>query len=80
MTDIIDKKEEIGFELLFGIFEKATSEKGENELYKFLSDIFEMSVEEVSKMDPIEFIDTIFEVANLEKWKAFFSRLAKLTQ
>ena len=73
-------KEEAGFDLLFSLFEKASGEKAEEELFKFFANIFEEDVEIVKKMDPVEFIDKLMEAADIEKWKLFFSRVAALTK
>lgn len=67
-----------GFDLLYTVFEKATEAKGENTLYNFIARLFECEPDEVGKMDPIEFLDKLLEVADVEKWKAFFSRVAAL--
>lgn len=71
---------ESGFELIFGIFEKCTSEEAENALIKFFADILEEDPQAVKECDPVEFMDKIFEVAEPEKWKAFFTRVASLIQ
>lgn len=71
-------KFDMGFDLLFGIFEKATEENSEEEIYKFIADLFECEWETVRDMDPIELFDKLEEVAELEKWKNFFERVAKL--
>lgn len=71
---------ESGFELLFGMFEKCTSDKAEDALMKFFADILEEDVQAVKEGDPIEFLDKLFEVAELAKWKAFFTRVASLIQ
>lgn len=69
---------DVGFDFLFGIFEKAIQKKAEKELFEFFSNIFEEDVETVKRLEPVEFIDRILEAADIEKWKAFFSRAAKL--
>ena len=71
-------KFDFGFDLLFGIIEKATQENAENEIYKFIGDIFECEWESVRDMDPIELMDKLEEVADIEKWKNFFKRVAAL--
>jgi hypothetical protein len=78
VKDIADNQEELGFELLFTVFEKATQKKSENELFNFFAGIFEMPVEEVKELDPVDFIDKVLESAEIDKWKAFFSRVASL--
>ena len=69
---------DLGFELLFGIIEKATNENSEKEIYIFIADLFECEWETVRDMDPIEMFDKLEEVASVEKWKDFFGRVAKL--
>ena len=71
-------KVDFGFDLLFGIIEKATQENAEKEIYKFIGEIFECEWESVRDMDPIELMDKLEEVADFEKWKNFFKRVAAL--
>lgn len=70
-------KMDLGFDLFFGIMEKATKEESEVEIYKFISNIFECEWEEVRDMDPIDLIDELEKVADFEKWKNFFGRVVK---
>lgn len=70
--------EEQGFDLLFGIFEKATEKKAEAKFFEFFSGIFEKPVKELENMDPVDFLNGVLEAANVEKWKAFFSAVARL--
>lgn len=69
---------DMGFDLMFGILEKATEENAEIEIYKFIADIFECEWEEVRKMNPLELFKKLEEVANIEEWKSFFGYVAKL--
>ena len=71
-------KVDMGFDLLFGVIEKATAENAEKEIYKFIADLFECDWESVRDMDPIELLDKLEQVADLEKWKSFFKRVAAL--
>lgn len=71
-------KVDMGFDLLFGILEKATKEKAEVEIYKFIANLFECNWEEVRDMDPVELLDKLEQVADIEKWKSFFKRVAAL--
>lgn len=66
------------FDLIYAIFEKATEVKGENILYNFIAGLFECKPDEVGEMDPVEFLDKLLEVADVEKWKVFFSHVATL--
>lgn len=67
---------EAGFDIIFSLFDKATEENSEDELYKFIARIFETDVDSVSKMDPIDLINSLLEVADKEKWKSFFKFVA----
>lgn len=78
LTDLT--KEELGFDLIFSIFEKAVTQKTESAFFSFMAGIFEMDEAEVKAMDPIDFINMAMEAADLEKWKAFFKRVAQLMQ
>ena len=71
-------KVDMGFDLIFGIIEKATQEGAEKEIYKFIAGLFECDWETVRDMDPVEMLDKLEEVANFEKWKNFFKRAAAL--
>lgn len=71
-------KVDMGFDLLFGILEKATKEQSEQEIYKFIANLFECKWEEVRDMDPVELLDKLEQVADIEKWKSFFKRVAAL--
>lgn len=71
-------KLDMGFDMLFGIIEKATKENAEKEIYIFIADLFECEWETVRDMDPVELLDKLEEVANIEKWKNFFERVARL--
>lgn len=81
-TIVLDKEkksmEDKGFDLVFALFEKATDSKAEKEFYKFFAGIFEKSPEEIEIMDPVDFLDELVEAASIDKWKAFFSRVASL--
>lgn len=69
---------DVGYELIFGLIEKATTSKAEKEWYSFFANIFECTAEEVKTMDPCLFLDKVIEVADVEQWKAFFTRVASL--
>lgn len=71
-------KVDFGFDLLFGVFEKATQENAENEIYKFIADLFECEPEEVRHMPPIELFKKLEQVANIEEWKSFFGYVRAL--
>ena len=74
----IASREDLGFDLIFAVFEKATTKGAEDQLFEFISGLAEMPAEELKAMDPCDFIELILQIANVEKWKAFFSSVAKL--
>lgn len=63
---------DMGFDLFFGIIDKAMEENAEEEIYKFIANIFECGSEEVRKMKPIELMKNLEKVADFEEWKDFF--------
>lgn len=71
-------KMDMGFDLFFGILEKATQENAEKEIYKFIADLFECEWEEVCKMHPITMLKKLEQVANIEEWKDFFGYVRRL--
>lgn len=71
-------KMEIGMDLMYVFFDKATEKQAEQEIYKFLSRPFEIKPEEVEKMDLFEVVENFSKVANLEEWKVFLKQAAKL--
>lgn len=69
---------DMGFDLMFGILEKATTENAETEIYKFIANIFECEWEEVRKMKPVALMKKLEEVASFEEWKDFFGYVKRL--
>lgn len=63
---------DLGFDLMFGIVEKAAEKSAEVEIYYFIAKLFECKPEEVEKMHPVEMFKKLLEVANIEEWKDFF--------
>lgn len=68
----------VGYDLLFAIFEKASSVKAEAAIYEFVADLLEADPETIAKSDPIETIERLIEGIGVDKWKDFFKRVAKL--
>lgn len=71
-------KEELGFDFLFGVLEKATNEHAENEIYIFIADLLECKPEEVRTMKPITLFKELEKVADIEEWKDFFGYVRRL--
>lgn len=67
-----------GYDLIYLLFEKAVEKKTETLIYEFLAGIMEISAEEVKHYDLLDLIDELTTGENGEKWKAFFTRLARL--
>lgn len=71
-------KTDMGFDLFFGILEKAAEENAETEVYKFIADLFGCTWEEVREMNPIQLFKQLGKVADFEEWKSFFKHVAAL--
>lgn len=71
-------QDNVGFEVLYTLFERAVEKNSERRIYEFLSGIFEISPEEVEKLPPTECINKALEAADIEEWKAFFTSVASL--
>ena len=69
---------DFGFDLMFGILEKATQKNAEKEIYHFISGLLECNPEEVAKMNPAKMLNSLLEVANIEEWKDFFGYVQRL--
>ena len=69
---------DMGFDLMFGIIEKAATENAEKEIYKFIANLFECEWEEVRRMKPIALMKNLEEVASFEEWKDFFGYVKRL--
>ena len=69
-------KTDMGFDLFFGILEKAAEENAETEVYKFIADLFGCTWKEVSVMNPIQLFKQLSEVADFKEWKDFFKCVA----
>lgn len=76
MTDLT--QESFGYDLIFTMISGASKKKAEEALYEFFSNILECDKEEIRTMEPTEFIEKAIKVADPEKWKNFFSSVAKL--
>ena len=72
--------ESFGYDVLFTIIEAAAEKDTEQYVYEFLSGPLEMTPEELAKADPVETIEKVMKIADVEKWKAFFTSAANLTK
>ena len=69
---------DFGFDLMFGILEKATQKNAENEIYIFIADLLGCEPNEVAVMNPTKLFKCLLEVANVEEWKDFFGYVRAL--
>ena len=70
--------ESFGYDVLFTIIEAAAEKESEQYVYEFLSGPLEMTPEELAKADPVDTIEKVMQIADVEKWKAFFTSAASL--
>lgn len=75
-----DDLEEIGFEMIYNIFDKATTEESEKQIYEVLSKPFEISSDEVSKMEIDVLIQTFKTCFNMETLVNFIKRVPSKAQ
>ena len=71
------KPEEVGFDFLFMILGECSDTNAEKEIYSFLAGPLEIDPEEVEKMDFLELIEKVMKVADIERWKSFFTQIFK---
>ena len=70
-------KESFGYDVLFALFDVATTEEAENEIYNFLAPLYEKTAEELKHGDFIELAEGLKEIADWEQWKHFFTLALK---
>ena len=71
-------EESFGFDLLFALIDGASKKKSEDALYEFFAPIMEVEKEEIRHMDPVDFLQMIMEIADMEKWKNFFTSVSNV--
>lgn len=71
------KPEEVGFDFLFMLLGECADSAAEKEIYSFLAGPLEVEPEVVEKMDFLELIQEIMKVADVERWKSFFTQIFK---
>ena len=68
----------VGYEMFFTIISKCTDEKTEEKIYEFLAGPLEVEVNEIANMDIFVLADKVIQIADVNKWKLFFSRASQL--
>lgn len=70
--------ESFGYDLIFTLMEGASKKKAEESIYEFFANIMEVQKDDIRHMDPVEFMQKVVEIADVEKWKNFFTSAARL--
>lgn len=70
--------ESFGYDLIFALMEGASKKKAEESIYEFFGNIMEVEKDDIRHMDPVEFMQKVVEIADVEKWKNFFTSAARL--
>lgn len=71
-------QESFGYDMIFTLISGASKKKAEEALYEFFGGLFEIDKDKVGELEPTDFFQKVIEVADVEKWKSFFSSVAKL--
>lgn len=71
-------QESFGYDLIFTLISGASKKKAEQALYEFFAPLMETTPDKVREMEPTDFIESVIKVADVEKWKSFFTSVAKL--
>lgn len=74
VKDVFDK----GYDLLWSIFDTATEQNGEKDIYAFLSGPLEMTPEEVSHLHLDELLESLKQMAVENNLLGFFKSAARL--
>ena len=69
---------DMGFDVLWDLFDTATEETGENALYEFLAGPFEMTPAEVADLDLDKLIENLQTLAAENNLTVFFKSAARL--
>ena len=77
-SDTVREAWEKGFDLIWGIFDAATEQGGENALYDFLAGPFEMTSQEVANLDLGELFAGLQQLIEDENIVTFFKFAAQL--
>lgn len=72
--------EQIGFDVVFKIFEKATTEDIQNEIYEILSAPFEIPKEDIGRLEPDKLIEMCSKCFNLTTVINFIKRVQPMIQ
>ena len=70
-------QESFGYDLIFTIVSGAAKKNAEEAIYEFFAGIMEIDKDEIRHMEPTQFIESVIKIADVEKWKNFFTYVAK---
>jgi hypothetical protein len=66
----------VGYDVVYGIFDKATEQNAEDKLYAFLAGPFEITPEQVGSMELTELFGSIKQMAKENDLEGFFKSAA----
>lgn len=75
-----DDIEEIGFSMVYNIFDKATTEEAEQKIYEVLSKPFEIECKKIGKMEIDELINIFLQCFNISTLLNFIKRATPLVK
>lgn len=75
-----DDIEEIGFSMVYNIFDKATTEEAETKIYEVLSSPFEVGCADIGKMEIDELINNFMHCFNVGTLLNFIKRANTLVK
>ena len=70
-------QESFGYDLIFTIVSGAAKKNAEEAIYEFFAGIMEIDKDEIRHMEPTQFIESVIKIADVEKWKNFFTYVAR---
>lgn len=69
---------DLGYELIFRMFAKATTAETESRIYEFLAPPFEMTAEKIAELPLDELMKSFHEILDFPQLLAFFKRAVSL--
>lgn len=72
LTNERTSRENVGFEVMNEIFEKAVEQESEQLIYEFLAGPFECDPKDVEDMELLQMVEGLKYCGDVEAWKVFF--------
>ncbi|MDD3122639.1 MAG: hypothetical protein PHC62_03865 [Candidatus Izemoplasmatales bacterium] len=76
---INQKKEKVGFDIIWKTIMVVVGKKNRSAIYNFLSGPLEKPADEIRKMGIAKLIEELREVASVEEWQSFLNSLQQMT-